>query len=225
MIRQIYLDIATRLLSIPNAAQPSQPALKWIDLYNSQPEYLGDTPEYGSTNRELSIFFPCVLIDIGNIDYYTDPKQPLVQQGTVSLTLYVGQEYTTDSFFAKGQAAVGQAHKLTRFDLLDAVYYTLENYSTASFKPLLRTAQTVDNRHSNLIWDTIEFRLLFTDCIAQQQAPPPITVAITPDNLLINSYDNRYQQPAPEIDQIITNNPHPSVNPLPFKVTYPLLDE
>jgi len=60
---------------------------------------------------------------------------------------------------------------------------------------------------------------LFTDCIAQQQAPPPVTVTIQPDHLLINSYDNRDQQPKPEIDQIITNNPHPSVKPAPFKVT------
>lgn len=219
MLKQIYLDIAARLLTIPNAAQPTLPALKWLDLYNSQPEYLGDTPEYDSTNRELPIFFPCALIDFGDIDYFTDPKQPLLQQATASLSVWIGQEYVSDSFFANGQPAKTQTNKLSRFDLVDAIYYTLENYSNqALFKPLLRTAQMVDNRHSNLIWDKMEFRLVFTDCIAQQQAPPPVTVTIQPDHLLINSYDNRDQQPKPEIDQIITNNPHPSVSSLPFKV-------
>ncbi|MBK9458286.1 MAG: hypothetical protein IPN94_02330 [Sphingobacteriales bacterium] len=102
MLKQIYLDIAARLLTIPNAAQPTLPALKWIDLYNSQPEYLGDTPEYDSTNRELPIFFPCALIDFGDIDYFTDPKQPLLQQATASLSVWIGQEYVSDNFLPMG---------------------------------------------------------------------------------------------------------------------------
>ncbi|MBK6611864.1 MAG: hypothetical protein IPI59_15560 [Sphingobacteriales bacterium] len=199
----IYKQIEQQLYTVLTPS--STPALVWIDLYNNQDIAFKE----GATNHELPITFPNALIAFGEIEWETDARNNLKQQGTAQLHIYIGQEFYQDSYLNNGAPMSQQAIKLTRFDLLEAINNVLQNFSGTNFKPLKRTNTVIDDNYNNIIYDTLVYSLLINDCSAAL-AKPPVVWLNPPHNLHINpDYQNTHglsHIQTGEVDEIIQNN-------------------
>lgn len=193
------------------------PSIRWIDVYNSQYKHISD---YDPKNTELPFLFPNILIDFSETNYNTNAQQPLTQWGDCTLRIHIGQDKYSDSYYSRPAAGTPtptttQADKLQRFDTLDAVHIALQGFSLPNIilQPLYRAEETLDQDHSNVIYDIFTYRVQIIDCSAQDAATPPQTI-INP-NLHINpDYDNTnglsHIQTHQE-DTINTNNPPPTI--------------
>ena len=105
----IYKQIEQQLYTVLTPS--STPALVWIDLYNNQDIAFKE----GATNHELPITFPNALIAFGEIEWETDARNNLKQQGTAQLHIYIGQEFYQDSYLNNSAAALTTRHEPTSY--------------------------------------------------------------------------------------------------------------
>lgn len=156
-------------------ADNDQPILQHIDLYNSEPEYL---------KEELAFDFPVLLIDFSETTWKNQGRNQKVQVGKGLLRLILGQVFYSDSY----HNSINQDEKLQRFNLLQAVYKAFHCLTGTHFKNLFRSKTEMDNNHSNVIWDVLEFDWELCDDSATQ----PIVKLPAPTKLHINAnYDNQ----------------------------------
>lgn len=213
--KQIEQQLDTQVLNTTTGAK----LLKWIDIFNSQYMLIDDYEQtqfggnYTNKNTELPFPFPNIFIEFANTEYHSVGTGNLTQKGICKLRIHIGQEYYSDSYLNNSNPAHLQANKLTRFQLLDKVFIALQGFTGTYFSALNRNKETVDQHHSNVIYDVFEYDMQIIDCSAKHaannNAPTPITNAILHTNPdYDNTNTNTHIQTA-QINQIIQQNPPP----------------
>lgn len=144
MIAEVYKELAARIKELGNGE-----TIKWVDLYNAQPEFLGE---------RLAHDFPAVFIEFAQIDW-TSMATPL-QRGEAILRLHIVQWSVADTY----QGSEQQNDALQRLQLLSTLHGQLQGWAGTYHTGLMRTATLSDTRHDAVTVDVMEYRCSIYEC-------------------------------------------------------------
>lgn len=152
-MKPLHEALQERLLTIVD--ESNQPIIKQIDRWNNQPSQ----PE-----QNIPLIMPAVFIDFGEVQWTA--KKKLIQEGKLTIRIYVVQENYSDTQDSSVQQAQGLSNN---YDLLEKIYTKLDGFSGGKFKPLVRTTTDFDSNYSNVLVDAITFSTTYTDTSKYEQ--------------------------------------------------------
>jgi hypothetical protein len=159
MLATVYTELAARLAALAPLPEGGAgggndlPIIKWIDLYNAQPEFL---------EQRESFDFPAVFVEFAAINW-TNIAHP-AQRGEASIRLHVVQWSLASTY----NGSEHQADALQRLRLLQQLHHHLHGWAGTHHGPLIRTATDSDTRHDAVTVDVLTYNSLFYDCPPEQ---------------------------------------------------------
>jgi hypothetical protein len=159
MLDTVYTEIAERIAQLqPTDDSPlstiHSPLIKWIDLYNAQPEFLEQREAHD---------FPAVFVEFAQINW-SNQAHP-IQQGDALIRLHVVQWSLASSY----EGSENQGTALERLQLLSRLHAHLHGFAGSYHTPMIRTATLSDTRHDAVTVDILEYRCLIYECPEQPE--------------------------------------------------------
>lgn len=159
------------------AIQLHHAPVQWVDIWNSQTEYMGLNQE----NTELPFPMPAIFIAFHNTTWQNLGGSTGVQTGACTIGIHIVQEVYADSY----HNSASQAAALSNLDFLDAVHTALQGNGGAYFTPLNRTEETLDTNHPNFSHHIISYTATIQDP-AKAEENALLTLLHTAEQLHIN---------------------------------------
>jgi len=146
MLKELYLDIATKLSLLKDA--DDKPVLKHIELFNNQFMHLAEIKPLSS---------PCCLIEFTDIPF--EQMGGKVQQANTLIRLHIGSHGLQDNKFG----SAGHIYTLDHLDLVDTVHNWMSGFNGDGFNSFVRTGLAADQDHDSIIVHVITYRTRVTD--------------------------------------------------------------
>jgi hypothetical protein len=151
MLSTVYTELTEKLYQLPPLSTDNSElsTIKWIDLYNAQPEFLTQVESFD---------FPAVFVEFAQINW-SNIAHP-AQRGEAVIRLHVVQWSLASTY----RGSENQAAALQRLELLQRLHHHLHGWAGTHHGPFIRTATDSDTRHDAVTVDILTYNALFYDC-------------------------------------------------------------
>ncbi|MDR1381777.1 MAG: hypothetical protein LBJ47_09920 [Tannerella sp.] len=155
MIKQLYLDIKTRLQSVVDA--DGNRVFRHFDMWNRQPQF---------TQEQTGFDFPAIFVEFTPMVWSTLGNR--VQECELNVRLHIVTEWHADT----ADYSPTEQRALEFLDIADRMVCALQNFATPYMNSWMRSRSIIDHDHDTLVNNIEEYRCNLRDTGAVKKRVP-----------------------------------------------------